>query len=161
MIGLRKRIRRSLRRDKDGGIEGLPLQLMIMVLVAGLGATVIMGWMGSIEAPQSISTVHCQEGEVRLTSTASGYPSASGVRLTIYVADQDGNPISDAGVLLTGASVKTAGGDTVFGHTGSNGKVVFNNLQASLPGGGIGYIKVTVTKNGYANHESTRIPVIA
>ncbi len=47
----------SLRRDRSGGIEGLPLQLLIMVVVAGLGLTIIVGWMNSISAPHSIGEV--------------------------------------------------------------------------------------------------------
>lgn len=34
-----------------GGIEGLPLQLMIIILVATMGTAIIVGWMGSIETP--------------------------------------------------------------------------------------------------------------
>ncbi|MDD3398004.1 MAG: carboxypeptidase-like regulatory domain-containing protein [Candidatus Methanomethylophilaceae archaeon] len=160
MIGLVKRIRKSIKRNKDGGIEGLPLQLMVMVLVAGLGTSVILGWMGSIEAPQNISTVHCVQGEVRLTSMSNGFPSGSNIVLTIFVADQDGNPISDAIVMLSGANVKTSKGETVYGRTGADGKVAFTGLTASLIGSNIGYITVTVTKAGYSTHDSTRIPVI-
>lgn len=40
-----------------GGIEGLPLQLMIIILVATMGTAIIVGWMGSIETPQSIGSV--------------------------------------------------------------------------------------------------------
>ena len=161
MIGLVKRIRKSIKRNKDGGIEGLPLQLMVMVLVAGLGTTVIMGWMSSIETPPSIAVVHCVQGEVRLTSISNGYPSGTNIMLTIFVSDQDGNPIPDASVMLSGANVKTSSGNTVYGKTGLDGKVAFTGLKVSLIGKNVGYITVSVSKAGYGTNDVTRIPVIA
>jgi len=137
------------------------LQLMVMVLVAGLGTSVILGWMGSIETPQSIGTVHCVQGEVRLTTYSNGFPSANGIALTIFVADQDGNPITDALVVLSGANVRTPSGGTVAGHTGADGRVAFTGLTVSLIGSSIGYITVTVSKAGFGTNEATRIPVIA
>lgn len=161
MIGLVKRIRKSIKRNKDGGIEGLPLQLMVMVLVAGLGTTVIMGWMSSIDTPQSIAVVHCDPGEIRLTSVVNGYPSGSNIVLTIFVSDQDGNPIPDASVILSGANVKTSSGNTVYGKTGLDGKVAFTGLKVSLIGKNIGYITITVSKTGYGTNDFTKIPVIS
>ena len=161
MIGLVKCIRKSLKRNKDGGIEGLPLQLMVMVLVAGLGTTVIMGWMSAIETPQSIAVVHCVQGEIRLTSVSDGYHSGTNIVLTIFVADQDGNPIPDATVLLSGANVKTSTGNTVYGKTGLDGKIAFTGLSVSLIGKNIGYITVSVSKAGYGTNDVTRIPVIS
>ena len=37
-------------KEDSGGIEGLPLQLMIIILVATMGAAILVGWMGNIEA---------------------------------------------------------------------------------------------------------------
>jgi len=53
--------------DRDGGIEGLPLQLMIMVIVAGLGTAVLVGWMGGLTAPEAISSVNCSPNEILLS----------------------------------------------------------------------------------------------
>ena len=49
--------RKALRKNRKGGIEGLPLQLMIIIMVATLGTAIIIGWMGNIEEPDSISRV--------------------------------------------------------------------------------------------------------
>jgi len=51
------RNKRRIVCDTSAGIEGLPLQLLIMVVVAGLGLTVIVGWMNSISAPHSIGDI--------------------------------------------------------------------------------------------------------
>mgnify|MGYP003225205835 CR=1 FL=1 len=48
---------RDIRTDRSGGIEGLPLQLMIVILVATMGTAIIVGWMGNIEAPHAIGDV--------------------------------------------------------------------------------------------------------
>ena len=48
---------KALRKNRKGGIEGLPLQLMIIIMVATLGTAIIIGWMGNIEEPHSISRV--------------------------------------------------------------------------------------------------------
>lgn len=41
----------NLKNDRSGGIEGLPLQLMILILIATLATAIIIGWMGNIEEP--------------------------------------------------------------------------------------------------------------
>src|SRR3989304_6163317 len=47
------RLRNRLRTDRRGGIEGMPLQLLIMVIVAGLALAVILGWGLSVPPPRA------------------------------------------------------------------------------------------------------------
>jgi len=83
---LKSHIRR-LRGNKRGGIEGLPLQLMIIILVAALGTAIIIGWMNSIDTPKSIRSVEAEPVSINGTN---------GVDITINVTDQDGNPLPGA-----------------------------------------------------------------
>ena len=83
---------RHLRTDRAGGIEGLPLQLMIVILVATMGTAIIVGWMGNIETPHSIGDVgvedivYCNNGQI------TGF--------SVEVRDQDGNYLEGAVVII-------------------------------------------------------------
>src|SRR5512137_1628885 len=125
-----KRIARRLRGDEGAGIEGLPLQLLIMVVVAGLGLTIIMGWMNSIAAPHSIGDIMVSPGEVMVHDPdGDGIFTASGVLVTVTVTDQSGDRLEGATVMLQGANVMTGKGETVRGVTDSRGQVTFSDLK--------------------------------
>ena len=79
---------RRISKDNSGGIEGLPLQLMIMILVATMGTAIIIGWMGSIETPHAIGDVDVDPEKVDSVGEEFGF--------TVYVEDQDGNPLEGA-----------------------------------------------------------------
>ncbi|MFP4197277.1 MAG: carboxypeptidase-like regulatory domain-containing protein [Methanomassiliicoccales archaeon] len=149
-------------KKRDGGIEGLPLQLMIMVLVAGLGTTVILGWMGGLEAPKTIDSVHVSPGRVVLGDPdGDGIFSTSDIEVVVTVQDQEGSGIPGATVLLEGSSVKYGGDDeAVHGVTGPDGRVEFTDLNVSSAGEGISYLHITVAKPGYGSESTTSVPVI-
>lgn len=159
---------KALRKNRKGGIEGLPLQLMIIILVATLGTAIIVGWMGNLEEPQSIGEVSVDSERIDLTKANSTYGSTSSgsgyyyptKEIVVTVNDQDGYPLSDATVVLTGLGVTDSQGHTVHGVTDSNGKVVFNNLRLKMSGH-VGYIDVEVSKSGYGENSSCRITVLA
>jgi hypothetical protein len=158
---IKKGIMKQLRRNRGGGIEGLPLQLMIIILIATLGTAIILGWMGSLETPKSIGSVDIDSGDIVLekTSGTERYTNSGYVR--IYVTDQNGNGLAGATVVLSGCSVSTFDGRTVHGVTDSQGYIEFNNVHASLRGAKIGFINVDVSMSGYGTNSSARIAVIA
>lgn len=145
-----------MRLDRDtgtqGGIEGLPLQLMIIILVATMGAAILVGWMGSIETPHTISGVDVDPPYVTETDGA-----VSG-DITITVTDQDGNYIEGAGVKLVNLGVRMIE-DTEpkvpFLVTDEDGRVTFSNLTVS----GTGTIGIEVTKSGYTENTTATITV--
>ncbi|MBN1109669.1 MAG: Ig-like domain-containing protein [Methanomassiliicoccales archaeon] len=148
--------------DRAGGIEGLPLQLMIMVLVAGLGTAVLVGWMGGLSAPQAIASVMGEPSEIMLgDEDMDGTFTNDRVALTILVRDQDGNAVAGASVVLDGCGVTNADGSLVYGSTDAEGKAVFQDLTVSRHGPGIGFITVTVAKGGLGTDSSLQIPVIS
>jgi hypothetical protein len=155
-------IKGSIKKDRNAGIEGLPLQLMIMVVVAGIGTTVILGWMAGLQAPTSIGGVHATPGEIILTDTdGDGVYTAQDFSLTITVTDQSGDGIQGASVLLEGADIsRHSTGEKAHSSTDSSGKAIFADLEASLSGTSYGYLTVTVFKSEYGSNDVIQVPVI-
>lgn len=148
--------------DRNGGIEGLPLQLMIMVIVAGLGTAVLVGWMGGLSAPESIASVNVNPSEVILTDgDLDGTYENDDITLTIFVCDQNGDAVTGASVVLDGCNVRDSDGTSAYGTTDAEGKVVFGGLTASHYGQGIDFITVTVAKGGMGTDSSLQVPVIS
>jgi hypothetical protein len=154
---------RSARLTGDcyGGIEGLPLQLLIMVVVAGLGLTIIMGWMASISAPRSIGEVYVNPGEIAVFDTdGDGIYVREGFSMTVVVTDQSGDRLEGATVLLEGSNVRTFEGDLVRGVTDSMGCALFTDLVVEHYGPTLATITVTVAKGDYGIDSSFEIPII-
>src|SRR4030065_761112 len=109
-------------RECHGGIEGLPLQLLIMVVIAGLGLTVILGWMNSISAPPSIGEVYVTPSEILVyDSDGDGLYSAEIAALVVTVTDQEGDRLEGGPVMLDGGKVQTSRGGGVRGRPDSPG----------------------------------------
>ena len=154
--------KRSMSGDRKGGIEGLPLQLMIMVLVAGLGTAVLVGWMGGLSAPSAIATVNGDPSEIMITDgNMDGTFENDAVSITIFVRDQNGDAVPGASVVLDGCNVCNADGSVVYGSTDAEGKVRFDSLSVSRYGQGIGFVQVTVAKGGMGTDSSLQVPVIS
>ena len=149
---------RNMANDRRGGIEGLPLQLMIMILVATLGTAIIVGWMANIEEPHSIGNIAVESGSALLTKDGSGYVTVNDI--IINVTDQDGNPLEGATVVLSGLGIKTSNDGTVFGDTDDNGMVHFPPGLRLRLSGRVGFITVDVSKAGYGEDSSCRITAI-
>lgn len=151
----------GLSEDRSGGIEGLPLQLLIMVVVAGLGLTIIMGWMNSISAPHSIGEILVSPSEILVyDDDGDGVYSRAGIIMTVTVTDETGDRLEGATVLLEGANVRTADGEPARGVTDSHGQVLFTDLIVEHFGARLTTITVTVAKGDYGIDSSYEIPVI-
>lgn len=151
----------GLRRNASGGIEGLPLQLLIMVVIAGLGLTILMGWMNSISAPHSIGEVLVSPSEILVyDEDGDGIYTREGVMITVTVTDEKGNRLEGATILLEGANVRTAAGGPVRGVTDSRGQVLFTDLTVEHFGARLTTITVTVAKGDYGIDSSYEVPVI-
>ena len=146
-------------KEDSGGIEGLPLQLMIIILVATMGAAILVGWMGSIETPHSIGDVDVDPDSVE--ADADGFIADA---ITITVTDQDGNLLEGATVVLEGLNVRMTGEDgfeTAYLVTDVDGKVTFDGLSIRHSGNAsVGFIDVLVTKSGYGESSDCRITVV-
>ena len=150
-----------MRGDRSGGIEGLPLQLLIMVVVAGLGLTIIMGWMNSISAPHSIGDIYVNPSEIIVKDPdGDGLYTRDGITVSVTVTDESGDRLEGATVLLDGANVETKDGQPPRGVTDESGQVVLENLKVEQFGSGLTTITVTVAKGDYGIDSSYEIPVI-
>jgi len=147
--------------DRHGGIEGLPLQLLIMVVVAGIGMTVIIGWMGSIKTPQAIGTIYTTPSQIIVTDPdGDGRYTNDAVTLTVVVTDQNGARLAGAAVLLSGASLHAPAGTSTSGITDARGEVEFTSLSVEVFGRSLGSLTVTVAKSGYGSEATTQVPIL-
>jgi hypothetical protein len=156
-----KKCMERLRRNRSGGIEGLPLQLMIIILVAALGTAIILGWMSSLETPRHIGSVNIDSDDIILERISGTERYTDSGHVLIYVTDQNGNGLAGSTVVLSGCSVSTSDGRTVHGITDAKGYVEFTDIHVSLRGAKIGFINVDVSMSGYGTNSSARIAVIA
>ena len=152
---------RGLSRDFEGGIEGLPLQLLIMVVIAGLGLTIIMGWMNSISAPHAIGEVYVTPSEIVVyDDNGDGLYEREGLMLTVTVTDQGGDRLEGATVVLDGANIRPDSEGPVSAVTDATGQATFSGLHVEQFGSRLTTITVTVAKGDYGVDSSYTIPVI-
>ena len=144
------------RMNRKGSIEGLPLQLMIMIIIATMGTAILVGWMGNIDSPKYIGSVEVISGDLVLdgTTTTNG-------TIEVLVSDQNGDPLSGATVILSGLGVSDRNGRTAYLNTDNNGYARFNGLNVNLRGSDIGIITVNVSMPEYGENNNTRVAVIS
>lgn len=131
---------------------------MIVIVVATMSLAILMGWLGSIEAPQSI-------GEVSVEKDGLDGSSGTVTGLTVTVMDQDGEYLEGAVVVLQGLNVHYRSEDgtetTASEITDSHGKAKFDALHIEPSGSGsVGFITITVSLAGYGEDSGTRVTVI-
>lgn len=133
-----------------GGIEGMPLQLMIVILVATMCTAILVGWMGSISAPQTIGTLEYES----LYIADDGYLGD----IEIVVRDGAGNLLEGAVVILDGLNVTSDGGDAVA-VTDENGVATFKDVRIDPGSGRTGEIAIDVSKSGYSYYGNDTLKV--
>ncbi|MDD2626646.1 MAG: hypothetical protein PHI87_03750 [Candidatus Methanomethylophilus sp.] len=163
--------------NRKGGIEGLPLELMIIIIIATMATAILVGWMGNIETPHSIGGVEVYAGidatEDPVIETEASEITAREIVLTdggtsdgvivVYVTDQDGNVLNGATVVLSGLNVHVEDENdresTAYGTTSDDGRCTLDKLHITMRGGGVGFITVSVTMSGYGE-TTVKVPVI-
>ena len=146
-------VRKKLKRlNRKGGIEGLPMELMIIVVVATVGTGILVGWMGSIDEPDRIGDVTCNMSEITMNADTSK------VNFAITVTDQNGDGIKGATVLLSGCGLSN--GKATYMITNEQGIASFTGLNLTKTTHGIGYIDVNVSSPSHGDDNSLRIPVV-
>lgn len=150
----------KVRRDESGSIEGLPLQLMIMGIIASLGTAVIVGWISSIQTPIYVGQVDIDPEEIFVKDADNnGIFDADLKEMKITVTDTSGNPIENAKILLEGSSLDNEH-HRLFGTTGADGQLVFNGVLVKLIGDRTAAIKVSISGQGIASEYWTEIMVL-
>ena len=128
-------------RDETGGIEGMPLQLMITVIVAGLVLAVVLGWVLTIQSPAVIKSVSTDPASVDLGNIPEDQVAWKMVTIRVTAYDAEGAPIRDVVVTAEGAVAGTV--------------VAFDKDD----GASDGTATLTVQKAGYPG-KSWSIPVV-
>jgi hypothetical protein len=136
MCGKRKsKVKRSW--DLSGGLEGLPLQLIIMMVIAGIGISIVVGWLAVFsEKPLSDLEIFDiepaeEKGEKVLTN---------GIQYSIKIRalDSDRKPMNGVSVILEGPGLNK------IATTDSEGIATFSGVTPDLgPNRFVGIIEVT------------------
>lgn len=138
---------RVLVRDRSGAIEGLPLQLMIAVIIAGLALAIVLGWVLSIQTPNAIARVEVSPDTVSITGSMPNQDATSSVTFVVRAFDQRGNPIPGVAVSLRGAGVSVVQLDAA---DGADGAVTIPDVVVRIPAYQLtAKIDVTVEASGY------------
>ena len=142
---------RRMKGNNRGGIEGLPLQLMIVIMVATMGSAVIMGWMGSIDSPHSIKTLGIEENIVLIED---------GVIQDIHVCvlDERGEPLEGVSIRIENKQVSPPTSSQYSVTTGKDGRATLSgwtlddyprdSIALSITGYLSGYMNVTEKVEG-------------
>ena len=145
--------KKKLRRlNRKGGIEGLPMELMIIVVVATVGTGILVGWMGNLDEPDTIGDVTCSVNQIAMKSDKMS------TSLTITVTDQSGDAVMNATVVRSGCGLSN--GKTNYAMTNDSGVATFNSLSLQKTTPGISYINVQVSSPTHGDDSSLRIPVV-
>lgn len=91
-------------REKRGALEGLPLQLIIIIIIAAAALGVIYVWLNqATEGKATIKRVEVSPTEIPVQPGGPGQPATSTVDLTVWVYDTEGNEVDDFVVTVSGA----------------------------------------------------------
>ena len=137
--------------NEQGGIEGLPLQMIIMVIITALAIAVIVAWFVQIEN-NSISAceVRYEEDQGAETTQIVYVSEHKDKEIYIYVYDQDDKLLPNALVMLDGAGVETED------ETDSNGVAKLKLVGLYIPeGSSSSHISIHVEKNDYGSWDGT------
>ncbi len=151
---MKDRVLNRRKIDCKGALEGLPLYLIILVVIAGIGTAIIAGWMMGAE---STELDHIEIEGAGSDDTVSIGGDSEEVTITAY--DQNGNGLEGATVTLEGCGVSE------IEKTNSDGEATFTDLEnkADLPSNeNFGEIQVTVKYTGDMTKEKQgTVPVKA
>lgn len=146
-------------RDEMGGIEGMPLQLMILVIVTGLVLAVVLGWTLSIPGPTVIKSVSTDPASVDLGNVPEDATASKTLTIRVTAYDAKNAPLKDAVVTLGGAIARTY--VSADGDDGAlDGTATFAGVLVSLPPYvSVGEVTITIQKAGYPS-KAWSIPVV-
>jgi hypothetical protein len=123
-------------RNTSGAIEGMPLQLLIMVIVAVIVVGIILGWIYILsDTDPLIDRIVVEPDEVHLSSAAT--PS-----IKITVLDTDGNNVNGVVIVISGCNL-----DIVKELESGSGNIQLTGIE--LPyGRPTGYLSIVAERSG-------------
>ncbi|UCE37434.1 MAG: carboxypeptidase regulatory-like domain-containing protein [Thermoplasmata archaeon] len=151
---------KKLSWDEKGALEGLPLYLIILVVIAAIAIVIIIAWLNSISTPKSFGTISPDPNQITLTDdNGDGFSSTESGTLKIIVRDSDNNKVKGATVTLSGCDVSFSSGGTAWAETNENGEAAFSGLHLEVEEGTMDSLSVTVKKSGYPD-KGIEVPVV-
>lgn len=121
--------RRLKREDEKGALEGLPLYLIILVVIAGVGTAIIAGWMMSAESTELGSIEYEIPNEENTTGQLD--ISEDGERtIYVYTYDQNGDSLEGVTVSIDGCGAGDI--DEPVERTGKEGEASFKVEKSDL-----------------------------
>ncbi len=130
--------KKRIRLDDRGALEGMPLQLIIMVVIAGIAISIIIAWLTIFTAPDlSKIEVYSAEPEadpIRITENTTS--------ITIKAWDTKGNPLEGVSIKMSGANL------IIAGMTGADGTFTARSLDIDIGTSDFGTIRVEAEFSG-------------
>jgi len=98
-------------RHKSGALEGLPLYLIIMVIIAAIAIAILVGFMLPLQKPNLSSvSIYANTGSgITYTNHLTFTSSTQSQTIYIVAIGTDGKAISGASVTVSGYGVDAAG----------------------------------------------------
>jgi hypothetical protein len=157
---IKAKFRKKLNSDDRGALEGLPLYLIILVVIAAIAIVIIIAWLNSISTPKAFGTISPDPNQIILSDNdGDDFSSTESGTLTITVRDSENDKVKGATVTLSGCDVRFSGGGTAWAETDENGEAVFTALHLEVEKDTIDSLTVTVQKSGYPN-DGIDVPVV-
>ncbi len=157
---IKAKFRKKLRSDDRGALEGLPLYLIILVVIAAIAIVIIIAWLNTISTPKAFGTISSDPNQLTLTDgDGDGFSSTESGTLTIIVRDSENDKVKGATVTLSGCDARFSGGGTAWAETNENGEAVFIGLHLEVEEGSTDSLSISVQKSGYPN-KGIEVPVV-
>lgn len=157
---------RRIAKDEHGDILGMPLYLVIIIIIAGMGLVILVAWFATIDRSPSTSieltttpnTIYIyDDGSHGDGAAGDGIYGNDNIVITVLVKDNNGKEVSGVSLSLDGMGLKTAAGERVTGTADSDGKAVFTGLRIIDQVQGDG--KITVNGDHSDKSDTTFITV--
>lgn len=140
------KVNRKLHWDRDGAVEGLPLQLIIMVAIAAIVVVIILGWLAPWQNKVDLDM---------LTVDPQSIDDEVAVTLTVTAWDTKGNHLEGVVIEATGCNIGTQ-----VATTDGNGQVTFT-VTPDIPNGQTNNIDIKGTYTGTIQVEKTAFVVVS
>ncbi len=135
-----------LRKNRAGAIEGLPLQLLIMIIIAGIVIVIILAWLAPWQNKVDLDS---------LSVTPNSVDNDADSVITITAWDTKGNKLQGVSIIVSGCSV-----GNLVNTTGSDGTCTFT-VHPSIPPGTTNDIQILGKFTGILLTEKTAFVVVS
>jgi hypothetical protein len=122
-----RRFRVEMRRawGDSGGLEGLPLQLIIMMVIAGIGIGIVVGWL-TVFSEKPLNELVIEDISPEPTKGLNVLTEGEEYTITVRALNTDQKPIEGVTITLEGPGVAK------IATTDSQGMATFSDVTPDL-----------------------------